>query len=130
MGENLLIPIGGSSFVLFPWLGTRAFRTIRRYLSVNAGRFGISDVSSEGCCFITFKAKDGIGDTLEESLIRKLQSEGIDPLSLVGEGECPVFEKYDDCLPPDLLRRAFACDRLSPGEVIRRFSEKGGRFDG
>ena len=129
MDEKLLIPIGGSSYVLFPWLGTRAFRTIRRYLAANAGQFGISDVSSEGCCFITFKVKDGMGEKLEPTLIRKLQSEGIDPLSLVGPGECPVFEKYDDCLPPELLRRAFARDRLSPDEVIARFSREGGCFD-
>ena len=129
MDEKLLIPIGGSSYVLFPWLGTRAFRTIRRYLAFNAGQFGISDVSSEGCCFITFKVKDGMGDKLEKTLIRKLQSEGIDPITLVGEGECPVFEKYDDCLPPDLLRRAFARDRLSPDGVIRRFRREGGCFD-
>ena len=70
-----------------------------------------------------------MGDKLEQTLTCKLQSEGIDPLSLVGEGECPVFEKYDDCLPPDLLRRAFARDRLSPDLVIRRFSREGGFFD-
>ena len=129
MGERLLIPIGGSSYVLFPWLGTRAFRTIRRYLAKNAGQFGISDVASEGCCFITFKAKDGAGEKLESALIDKLRTDGIDPLSLVGDGECPVFEKYDDCLPAELLRRAFACDRLSPREVILRFSKEGGCFD-
>ena len=129
MGERLLIPIGGSSYVLFPWLGTRAFRTIRRYLAKNAGQFGISDVASEGCCFVTFKAKDGAGEKLESALIDKLQSEGIDPLTLVGDGECPVFEKYDDCLPADLLRRAFAVDRLSPDEVLKRFSREGGCFD-
>ena len=73
--------------------------------------------------------KDGAGEKLERDLIAKLEREGIDPLSLVGDGECPVFEKYDDCLPPELLRRAFARDRLSPGEVIRRFSREGGYFD-
>jgi hypothetical protein len=38
----------------------------------------------------------------------------------VENGEIPVFEKYDDCIPVELLRRAYATDRLSADELTER----------
>jgi ATP-dependent Lhr-like helicase len=123
MGESMLIHIGGSSWCLFPWLGTRAFRTVRRYLAAHAGQYGLSDLSSEGCCYMTFKLKDSRGEQLLSHIASDIRSGGIDAAALVGEGECPVFEKYDDRIPSHLLREAYAVDRLSPQEMKWRFFE-------
>ena len=32
----------------------------------------------------------------------------LDPLELVYPGEIPVFEKYDEFVPPELVRKGFA----------------------
>ncbi len=128
--KSMLISLGGSSYCLFPWLGTRAFRTVRRYLTVNSGRLGISDLSAEGCYYITFKCRSDAGERLLDAVNSDLNLSGLDPEALVGDGECPVFEKYDDCIPSELLRAAYAADRLNPEEVIRRFGgRKGGNFN-
>ena len=121
MDKNLLVFLGGQSYVLFPWLGTRPFRTLRRYLKLKAHDLGISDIQSEGCSYITFKASKDSGDNFIGNLRQMLMNEGIDTKELVGESECPVMDKYDDYIPPHLLREAYATDRLSASEVLERF---------
>jgi ATP-dependent Lhr-like helicase len=121
MQDNLVVFLGGQSYVLFPWLGTRPFRTLKRLLEKYASEFGISDIHSEGCCYITFKAKGNAGNELLMNISSVIERDGIDTETLVGEGECPVMDKYDEFIPPELLRRAYAVDRLSAVEVIERF---------
>ena len=121
MGERLVIPLGGQSYVLFPWLGTCAFQTVRRLLKKYADELGIFDIQSAWCWYITFKARDGAGEGLEEHIRDILRRDGIDPRELMSSGECPIYDKYDDFLPPELLREAFAADRLCPEEVYLRF---------
>lgn len=120
MDKRLAVFLGGQSYVIFPWLGTRAFRTLRRLLQKNASELGISDIQSEGCCYITFKLK-GEGRNIEERIASIIERDGLEPAELVFDGECPVFDKYDEFIPPELLRDAYAVDRLCPEEVIRRF---------
>ena len=35
-----------------------------------------------------------------------------------------ISDKYDDYVPSELLRRAYALDRMSPDEVMRYFVEE------
>ena len=121
MDERMVIHLGGQSYVLFPWLGTLSFRTLRRFLKKYASELGISDIQSEGCCYITFKGKEGAADTLLFGIRDILEREGLNPEHLVSEGECPVFDKYDDFIPAELLRIAYAKDRLRADEVSERF---------
>ncbi len=123
MLEHSIIHLGGYTWCIFPWLGTRAFRTLRRYLSSKASAFGISGIDYEGCYYMTFKMEGGNDYSLARGLARLSKSEGIDRFSLVGERECPTTEKYDDRVPPSLLRRAYAVDKLSPEEVERKLAE-------
>ena len=121
MDENMLVFLGGQSYVLFPWLGTRSFRTLKRFLKKYASELGISDIQSQGCCYITFKAKDDAGKMLLMNIRGILERDGLDTESLVSDGECPVFDKYDDYISPELLRRAYAKDRLRSDEIFERF---------
>ncbi len=121
MDKHLSVFLGGQSFVLFPWLGTRAFRTVRRLMQRYAGELGISDIRAERCHYITFKAKKEIGVSIAERIAEIISRDGLDTHALVADGECPVFEKYDEFIPPELLRDAYARDRLESGEVIERF---------
>ncbi len=121
MDENMLIFLGGQSYVLFPWLGTRSFRTLRRFLQHYSSELGISDIQSEGCCYITFKAKQDSGKSLLANIRNIIERDGLDLFSLVTDGECPVFDKFDEYIPPELLREAYATDRLLADEVLERF---------
>lgn len=122
MDKSCVIFLGGQSYVFFPWLGTRSFRTMRRLMQKYAGELGISDIQSQGCVYITFKAKDRrAGEDLLAAIGNIVERDGLDTESLVGEGECPVYDKFDEYIPAELLRRAYAADRLLPTEITERF---------
>ena len=121
MDENILVFLGGQSYVLFPWLGTRSFRTLRRFLQKNAAELGIADIQSQGCSYITFKSKGDAGKNLLFNIRSILERDGLDTEKLISDSECPVFDKYDEYIPPELLRSAYAVDRLLADEVLLRF---------
>ncbi len=121
MNDNMLVFLGGQSYVLFPWLGTRSFRTLRRMLEKYAGEFGIADIQSEGCYYIKFKARDGAAGSFLFAIRHILERDGLNTEDLVRSGECPMFDKYDEYIPPSLLREAYAKDRLRADEIFERF---------
>lgn len=123
MTQHSLVHLGGYSYCLFPWLGTRSFATLRRFLVKHAAPFGISAVEHEGCCYITFKMERGTPGELIRALEKDAREHGIDTAALIGQNECPVSDKYDELLPPSLLRRAFSLDHLRADEVIRRLGD-------
>ncbi len=122
MLDHPLVHLGGFHWCLFPWLGTRSFRTLRKYLKKNATALGISSIEFEGCNFMNLKLEGNLQDADEwlNRLYEHIQMQGIDCQALMETGELPVFEKYDDCIPPELLRRAYATDRLRADEVCQR----------
>lgn len=123
MNKKCVIFLGGQSYVLFPWLGTRSFRTMRKIMQKYAAELGISDVQSQGCCYITFKGSAEAGKNLLSGIENIIERDNLDTSMLVGDGECPVFDKYDEFIPPHLLRAAYACDRLDLSEITARFRE-------
>lgn len=123
MRESMLVSLGGNTRCLTPWLGTRSFRTLRKYLQKNASLFGIYGIEYDGCYYMTFKC-DRSPEELLSHIKHKISSDFIDTLDLVGKSEMPVFEKYDPCIPPELLRRAYAVDKLRTDEMKIRFSER------
>lgn len=127
MLEHSLVHLGGYSYCLFPWLGTRSFRTLRKYIASHGAKEKISGMEFEGCCFITFKMERGSGADLVADLYEQINARGIRCEELIGPTENPVFEKYDDFIPGDLLRKAYAADKMCAPEaeaVIRRLYEE------
>lgn len=120
MLRHSLVHLGGYSWCLFPWLGTRSFRTCRKYLKKYASELGVSSIEFDGCNYMTFKMTEPDPRAWIERLADKVRAEGIDCMALVEHGEIPVFEKYDDCIPVELLRRAYAADRLRSDELVDR----------
>ena len=122
MLKNSLIHLGGYSWVLFPWLGTRSMRTLRKYIAHNAAEYKISRIESDGY-YIIFKMETDDPKGLIKMLDRKAKSEGIDPYDLINPTEMPVFEKYDSYIPSELLQKAYAEDRLNAKEVCIRLDQ-------
>lgn len=123
MLEKPIVHLGGYTWCLFPWLGTRSFRTLRKYIAQQGGRFGISNLEFEGCFYMTFRLENGDGESFMRYLKNKIMTEGIDKASLVSPNECPVFEKYDDRIPSELLRHAYVSDRLRTDEITKMLRE-------
>ncbi len=123
MLEHSIVHLGGYSWCIFPWLGTRSFRTFRKFLASHAYEYKISDIEHEVGAYITFKMEKGNDYILAKGLASEVESRGIIPISLVGQGENPVFDKYDEYLPNSLLQKAYAADKLDPNEAEKRIIE-------
>lgn len=115
-----IVSLGGITKCWFPWLGTRSFRTLVRYLKVNAARLGISNISYDGCNYICFRLDKGDEEQLILRMQEDVQARGIRCEELVFAGETPVIDKYDPYIPSELLKKAYSVDRLRADEVENR----------
>ena len=122
MLKNSLVSLGGYTWCLFPWLGTRSMRTLRKYISQNSAEYKVGNIASE-TYYIMFKMESDDPKGFITMLDEKAKMYGIDTYSLVGATEMPVFEKYDGYLPGELLRKAYAEDKLRADEVCKRLDE-------
>ena len=102
-----LIHLGGNMWALFPWLGSYAFLALERFLKLRCGkRLGLRGLSPCRPYYLQFTMQVG-----EEEFYRVLGEEAaveFDPLELLYPKEVPVFEKYDEFVPPELVRKGFA----------------------
>ena len=120
MLENTLVHLGGYTWAMFPWLGTRSFRTLRRYMGQFADEFKISKMEFEGCYYLMFRMERGDGLSLLRAMGERIRRDGISLDHLIGLSECPVYEKYDGFIPAELLRIAFREDKLRSDEILSR----------
>jgi ATP-dependent Lhr-like helicase len=120
MLENTLVHLGGYTWAMFPWLGTRSFRTLRRYMGQFADEYKISKMEFEGCYYLMFRMERGDGLGLLRAMGERIRAEGISLDHLIGLSECPVYEKYDGFIPAELLRTAFREDKLRSDEILSR----------
>lgn len=128
MLKKSIVHLGGYTWCLFPWLGTRSFRTMRRFIKEKTSSdFGLSGLEFDGCCYFTFKLESGDVRGLAEYWAEEAAG-GIDLESLVAPSEAPSFDKFDGAIPPSLLRRAYTVDRLRRDELESRLSELADEF--
>lgn len=117
-----LVCLGGDMWCLFPWLGTYAFLAMERFLKLRcAERIGLKGMDSSRPYYIQFTMK-----VQPEDFFRILAEEAekeFDPLELVYPGELPLFEKYDEYLPEELVRKGFAYGILGIDEMKQRVLE-------
>ena len=120
--RNPLICMGGNMWCLFPWLGTYAFFAMERFLKIKCGeRLGLKGMNSSRPYYIQFTMK-----VSPEEFFRILAEEAeieFDPLDLVYAGEVPLFEKYDEFLPAELVKKGFAYGILGIDEMKNRVRE-------
>lgn len=122
MDKRTVVFLSETSACLFPWLGTRSFRTLRRFLVFHAAELGISGISSEGCAYITFKLNPGAKGMFLRRFSELLEKNDLPTEAFVGKSELPIFDKYDNYIPADLLRRGYAADRLCMDEICALFA--------
>ena len=122
MTNTPLVCLGGNMWALFPWLGTYAFFAMERFLKLRcADRLGLRGMDSARPYYIQFTMK-----VQPEEFFRVLAEEAqveFDPLSLVYPNEVPMFEKYDQYVPPELVRKGFAYGILDINGMKARVAE-------
>jgi len=119
MQNQPLVHLGGKMWALFPWLGTYAFITLERFLKIRcAKRLGLKGLSPSRPYWMQFTMQ-----VSEADFYRIVAEEAVtpfDPLELVYPNENPVFEKYDEFVPEELVRKGFALGVLDFESVKKR----------
>ena len=133
-GLRPLMHLGGDMWTLMPWLGTYAFLAAERFLKIKCAKaLQLSGFESARPYYMQFKMKAGEEEFWD--VTSRLAAEEFDPMELVYPKEVPYFEKYDEYVPEELIRKGFAYDILGVSEMRAYFkagrrgllSEKGGR---
>lgn len=116
-----LINLGGNMWCFMPWVGTYPFITLERILKIKcADRLRLRNVESARPFYLQFNMKldeQEFFGVLSEELAKP-----IDPLELVYPGELPIFNKYDEYLPLELVVKSFACGVLDI-DTLRKASK-------
>lgn len=117
-----LIHLGGEMWCLFPWLGTYSFLALERFLKIKCAKdLGLTGLDSDRPFFIQFSMKADSGTFY--AAVTKRASEPIDPMELLYDKEVPIFEKYDEYVPEELIRKGFALGVLDVDGMRERILE-------
>ena len=121
-GLRPLMNLGGDMWALMPWVGTYAFLAVERFLKIKcAAELQISGLESARPYYIQFRMKADEATFWEVTARNAAQD--FDPLELVYQKEVPYFEKYDEFVPEELIRKGFAYDILGVAEMRAYFLE-------
>ena len=124
--EEPLVCLGGDMWCLFPWLGTYAFLALERFIKIKCGALlGLTGLDSSRPYFIQFKMKAGKKEFFE--ILSEMEKQPLDPMELIYKGEVPLFEKYDEFLPEELVKKGFAHGILGLDEMRARIRGWAGR---
>ncbi|SKB55714.1 ATP-dependent helicase Lhr and Lhr-like helicase [Lachnospiraceae bacterium] len=131
--ENPLISLGGNMWALFPWLGTYSFLALERFLKLRCGKLlAIKGFDASRPYYIQFTMSASQNEFFD--IVTTAADMPLDPMDLLYPTENPVFEKYDEYLPRDLVRKGFACGVLDITGMLSRVREwkkfvPGGRIE-
>ncbi len=122
MTEEPLINLGGDMWCLFPWLGSYAFLALERFIRIKcAPALGIASQDSSRPYFIQFRMKAPKEEFFK--VLAETAEQPFDPMELIYKGEVPLFEKYDEFLPVELVRKGFAYGILGIDEMKKRIRD-------
>ena len=111
MASSPLVHLGGKMWALFPWLGSYAFLALERFLKIRCGtRLGLKGLNSSRPYYMQFTMQ--VSEEEFYAILAEEAEKQFDPLELVYPKEVPVFEKYDEYVPEELVRKGFACGVL------------------
>lgn len=107
MRDHPLVHLGGNMWALFPWLGSYAFLALERMLKIRCKqRLGLKGLDSLRPYYLQFTMKVSASDFYR--IMAEEAEQEFDPLELVYPNEVPNFEKYDEYVPAELVRKGFA----------------------
>ena len=119
MADKPLVHLGGKMWALFPWIGTWPFLAMERFLKLRCGkRLGLKGLDSSRPYFMQFTMQATEQEFFD--IVCEEAEKPIDPMELVYPEEVPVFEKYDEYVPAELVRKGFAYGVLDIDGMKRR----------
>ena len=120
--DKPLICLGGKVWCLLPWLGTYSFLALERFLKIRcAEQLGLKGLSSSRPYFMQFTMQADERTFFE--VLRQEAEREIDPMELLYPNETPYFDKYDEFVPDELVRKGFAYGVLDIKGMLERIGQ-------
>jgi ATP-dependent Lhr-like helicase len=117
--EEPLICLGGTSWCLLPWLGSYAFLALERFLKIRcADELGLKGIDSSRPYFMQFTMRADAATFYR--VVHEQAERPLDPMELVYPGEVPRFDKFDEFVPDELVRKGFAYGVLDVEGMLER----------
>ncbi|MGO9122042.1 MAG: DEAD/DEAH box helicase [Desulfomonilaceae bacterium] len=115
--KETIVSLGGDTYCIFPWIGTVGYRTLERSLSlVNFEPLDLKMKGGFSPYFLKVDMRKGRPEDIVQGII-SLRQENLSSDSLVRIDEGPHIQKYDEFIPPNLLRKAFCTDYFDMTEL-------------
>ena len=112
-----IFTLAGNTCCIFPWVGTVAYRTLERFLNFFVREsLDIRSIGGISPYFLTIKLGKNTIEQLYAETVAFCEN-GLTAEDLVAPGEAPNLQKYDEFIPNNLLRKAFAHDYLDVAEL-------------
>ncbi|MCB2360926.1 DEAD/DEAH box helicase [Clostridium estertheticum] len=119
MADRPLIHLGGKMWALFPWLGSYAFLALERFLKLRCGqRLVLKGMTPSRPYYLQFTMQASEDEFYQ--IVAEEVAKDFEPLELVYPKEVPVFEKYDEYVPDELVRKGFALGVLDIDVMKKR----------
>lgn len=119
--KSPLINLGDNMWCLLPWLGTYAFLALEKILKICCAKdLGLKGFSSSRPYFMTFVMAKDIDERQFFKVLVEQTAALTDPMKLLYPKEVPYFEKYDELVPEELVRKGFALGTLDVDGVKDR----------
>ena len=113
-----VLHLGGLTWCLFPWIGSKSNWTLRRFIRKRCvKKFMLTEIEYGDWFYIRLNIGKGDGYELIKYITSFFDSDAPDLDSLVGEKENPSYERYDGHVPQKLIRRGYICDKLQSDEL-------------
>ncbi len=117
VGHESVVQLADQAFCIFPWMGSIATRTLERVLRYShSADLNITGMSGRPPYFLVIRTSNATPDSVRRALADAM-SLPIRAETLVGPDDAPRLDKYDEFVPDELLRKAFAADRLDVSEM-------------
>lgn len=114
-----LLRLGTDTWCLLPWLGTYAFLALERLIRLCCAKeIGLMALEVSRPYFMQIRMKADAPSFFRA--VRCAAENLSDPMELLYPKEVPVFEKYDDRVPAELVRKGFAYGVLGVEEMRAR----------
>lgn len=112
LATDNLITLEESSCCLLPWMGTKIYGTLERYINLFIReKIDISKITSYPPYYFVIKlAKEQLNDLWQELIAASRQA--LSNEDLIAPAEAPRLHKYDSFIPNNLLRKAYSQDCL------------------
>ncbi|WP_068505169.1 DEAD/DEAH box helicase [Paenibacillus kribbensis] len=115
--KEIVIPAGGDSLFILPWVGSKQFRTMERLIKQTLStRLSLRSVVPMEPYYLIVSGRSDAPTLLQEMI---LACNNCNEEQLLEDKEAPYLGKYDEFVAPDLIRSAFLVDGLDLKGLVK-----------